>query len=501
MAMKERVLLFLIITCLTLFIYWFQSYTQWGLAILVGLMALYALGSNLANTIRNRKMLKNPPVINQNYKPFVTVMIPAHNEESVITNTVENILSMDYPNFEIIVIDDRSTDNTASVIKDLEMKHPRVMALVRDKEAFPGKSAVLNDALKFAKGEAVLVFDADATVEPNFLAKLVPSLEPKDVGAVQARKVIRNKDVNFLTKCQNNEYTIDTHCQVGRDAVKGAVELRGNGELIKRTALDDIGGWNNYTITDDLDMSTRLHINGWDIRFCPDVCVYEEGVIYLFPLFKQRRRWLEGTIRRYLEYCGAVLTSKKMSLRASLDMTAYISEFITPAWFIIELAIVAFKFLVRDASPHIWFSSIIMGGVIGIGFIAAARYALRVYDHMSRIEALLEAVKTSVYLFIIWFPLVLLIGCKILFTKKNMNWGKTTHGLVRSEHALIKARENLRIAQEKAEESLRLAKERAEENLRAVQAKAEENLKSVKCKAEENLNAAKEKIRIILKNR
>lgn len=60
---------------------------------------------------------------------------------------------------------------------------------------------------------------------------------------------------------------MDTYFQAGRDSVKGAVELRGNGELIKREALEDINGWNNYTIVDDLDMSTRLHIKGWDVRF------------------------------------------------------------------------------------------------------------------------------------------------------------------------------------------------------------------------------------------
>ncbi len=477
--MKERVLLFFIIVCLTVFVYIFQSYTEWGLAILVGAMAVYALALNIAYKIKNRNMQKHPPVINQDYKPFVTVMIPAHNEESVITNTVENILAMDYENFEIIAIDDRSSDNTPLVLQELEKKYDKVKAFIRPHDAFPGKSAVLNDAMKFAKGEAILVFDADATVEPDFLTRLIPALEPKDVGAVQARKVIRNKDANILTRCQNNEMTMDTHFQVGRDAVKGAVELRGNGELIKRAALEDIGGWNNYTITDDLDMSTRLHIKGWDVRFCHDVVVYEEGVIYLFPLFRQRRRWLEGTIRRYLEYCGDVLTSKKMSLRASLDMTAYISQFIMPAWFLIELFIVTYKLIVKDANPHIMFSSIILGCIIGLGFFIGARYALRRYDNLSRKDAFVQAAQTSVYLLFLWFPLVLFIGCKILFVKKDMNWGKTTHGMVQSEHALIKAKENLK----------------------HVKAVAQENLKAAKDLAKDNLKSAKDKIKEILKNR
>ena len=439
--MKERILLFIIVFGMGVFIYVFQSYfnTVWGLALLCALMVIYTIFMNLSYKFKTRKLKKYPEIINENYKPSVTVMIPAHNEESVISSTVENILAMDYENFDIIVIDDRSTDNTSNVIKELEQKYDRVTALIRQQDAFPGKSAVLNDAFKIAKGDAILVFDADATVEPDFLKKMVPNLEPKDVGAVQARKIIRNKNVNLLTRCQNNEYTMDSHLQVGRDSVKGAVELRGNGELIKREAIEDIGGWNNYTIVDDLDMSTRLHIKGWDIRFCIDAVVFEEGIIYLKPLYRQRRRWLEGTIRRYLEYFGDVLFSKEMSLRASLDMMAYVSEFIMPSWFLMELVIRGFKVLFKHAPTQMLYSSLVIGCVIGIGFFLGIRYALRRYDFMPRLDATFEALQTSLYLFIVWFPLVLYIGFKIMFMKKDMNWGKTAHGLVKEEEDSIKA--------------------------------------------------------------
>lgn len=439
--MKERLILFTIVFGLGIFIYIFQSYfnTVWGLAFLCAGMFIYASISNLVYKIKTRKLSKYPQIINPYYKPFVSVLIPAHNEESVIGATVENILQMDYENFEVIVIDDRSNDNTASVIKDLEKRCEKVTALIREHDAFPGKSAVLNDAFKIAKGEAILVFDADATVNPDFLTVLVPHLEPADVGAVQARKVIRNKNRNLLTRCQNNEYTMDAHFQVIRDSVKGAVELRGNGELIKRQAIESIGGWNNYTIVDDLDMSTRLHIKGWDIRFCLDTVVYEEGIAYIKPLFRQRRRWLEGTIRRYLEYSGAALRSKDISPAARLDMIAYISEFIMPLWLIIEILIRGFKIILKDASPHMLYSSMIIGCIIGTAFFLAARHALRRYDFIPRLDAMFEALETSVYLFILWFPLVLFICFKILFMKKDMKWGKTAHGLVMEEEESIKA--------------------------------------------------------------
>ena len=444
--MRERILLFLILFGLGVFLYVFQNYvnTTHGFMILCACMVVYGLYSIAATKYQSRKQKKYPLVVNENYKPFVSILIPAHNEEGVITNTIENILAIDYPNFEIIVIDDRSTDNTASVIYDLSQKHEKVIAMVREKDAFPGKSAVLNDAFKVAKGDAILVFDADATVEPDFIKKLIPHLEPADVGAVQARKIIRNKNVNLLTRCQNNEYTMDTQLQVGRDAIKGAVELRGNGELIKREALEDIGGWNNFTITDDLDMSTRLHIKGWDVRFCVDACVYEEGIVYLFPLFRQRRRWLEGTIRRYLEYSGQAFRSKKMSLRARFDMAMYITEFIMPMWFMMEVIFRVVKLFVDKVDPYslhnVLWSSLIVSAVVGLGFFMTIRYSLRAYDNKPRKEAFIQALETTVYFLIIWFPMELFICGKILFCKKDMDWGKTAHGLVLEEKKKIKER-------------------------------------------------------------
>ncbi len=449
--MRERLLLFIILVGLGVFLYIFQNYvnTVVGFVILCVCMVIYGLYSIAATKYKKRQLKKHPLVINENYKPFVSILIPAHNEEGVIAHTVENILALDYPNFEIILIDDRSTDNTAAVITDIASKHENIAAMVRNKGAFPGKSAVLNDAFEVAHGDAILVFDADATVEPDFLNKLIPHLEPSDVGAVQARKIIRNKDVNILTKCQNNEYTMDTQLQVGRDAVKGAVELRGNGELIKREAIIDIGGWNNYTITDDLDMSTRLHIKGWDVRFCPEACVYEEGIVYILPLFRQRRRWLEGTIRRYLEYFWAAITSKKMSLRAQLDMTVYIAQFIMPLWFMMEVFFRVIKLFADKVDPYslhnVLWSSLIVASVVWMGFFSLIRYSLRRHDNVPRLQSLWQAFITTIYFLIIWFPMELFICGKILFCKKDMNWGKTAHGLVMEEKEKIIDRINKKL--------------------------------------------------------
>ena len=427
--MKDRIALLLIISGLLAFLIVFQNYfnTTYAVVFLLSLMSLYMLYMYLSIKHQRRKLRKNPPIVNENYKPFVTIMIPSHNEHEVIEQTAQNMLEIDYENYEIILIDDRSTDNTAEIIQKLSNENEKIISLVRDKDAFPGKSAVLNDAFKLAKGDVILVFDADARVAPDFIKKMLPKLEPKNVGAVQARKNIMNANQNFLTQCQYNEYVMDSYLQIGRDAVKGAVELRGNGEMIKREALQDINGWNNYTITDDLDMSTRLHIKGWDIRFCPDAIVNEEGVIEFGALIRQRRRWVEGSIRRYLEFLGDVFFSRDMSLRVGFDLIAYISEFLLPFWFVAEILIQAFRF-VKDYDNDI-LSSITLIACTGVFFACGFVYSLKKYSHYTFFKALWQAVLTSIYFVTIWFPIVMFIIFKIIFTKKTMDWGKTQHGV------------------------------------------------------------------------
>ncbi len=456
--MKERIVLLSIITSMLVLLYFFQNHmnTPCALITILVFMTLYSAYMQIAFKHRVRKQRKNPVEKNYNYTPYVSILIPAHNEEDVIEKTIENISKIEYPKYEIIVIDDRSDDKTAQVLESICEKYKNLKYFSRTKEAFPGKSAVLNDAMKIAKGDAILVFDADARVKPNFLRELIPALEPEQVGAVQARKVIINREQNFLTRCQDNEMAIDTHFQVGRDAVKGAVELRGNGELIKRTALEDVQGWNIYTITDDLDLSTRMQIKGWDVRFCPEVCVYEEGVPSYIPLVKQRRRWIEGSIRRYLEHFSDVLTSKDISLRVSLDMTAYITEFILPVWMVSEIAFQSYRYIKDD--PNWILSSMTLSGAMCVFFIIAFFYSLRKYVKLKPLENLKQSIATSLYIVVLWFPIAVFIVFKIIFMKNNMDWGKTKHGNTNSHANTIEndKEKNEIKKEEKAEELINI---------------------------------------------
>jgi len=398
------------------------------LFIVVFLVALYTIALSAAFNHQARKRKKRPQRLNCSYEPSICIMIPAHNEESVIEKTIENVMGLEYNDFEVFVIDDRSTDNTVEVLHSLEYKYNgKLRILVRNEDAFPGKSAVLNDALALCDKEVVCVFDADARVKKDFLKNLLPYLAPEDVGAVQARKIIINKDVNFLTRCQNNEYTLDNHMQLSRDSINGAVELRGNGFLVKKVALDEIGGWNNNTITDDLDLSTKLHLNAWGVRYCPQAEVYEEGIVNFIPLLKQRRRWVEGSVRRYLDYFFEIMTSEVISLRVSFDMIAYLLEFVIPFLLFYHICVQIFNYA-KGYEVHLVSTLALAFGICVFCYLGLV-FSLRRYDKLSRFQSIKQSIETSLYMAFLWVPLVIFIVFKILFFKRDMNWGKTSHGL------------------------------------------------------------------------
>lgn len=432
--MKDRVLLILMLLTLWSFLVKFNYYMpqQPAFILLMGFVVGYTILMNIAYKHQKRKHKKKPPIEDTTYRPFVSIMVPCHCEEAVIGETIENIMALDYDNFELIVIDDRSTDGTAAVLHSIQAIYGEKMkVIVREQDAFPGKSAVLNEAMKFAKGEVICVFDADARIKPEFLSKILPKLAPKDVGAVQARKVVSNRDFNFLTRCQDNELTLDSHFQCGRDSIKGAVELRGNGQLIKREALLSVEGWNNFSITDDLDLSTKLHLKGWDVRFCFGVEVYEEAVLECHALIKQRRRWIEGSVRRYLDYFDQMLTSKTISLFARVDMLAYIAEFLLPIWLASECIMQTFRCV--QGSPNNMMSSFALIIALGLFFVAGLLYSLRRYQKLSYIQTFTQSIETAIYLVLVWTPLVIFIIPKIIFTTRSMDWGKTNHGVLEEE--------------------------------------------------------------------
>ena len=192
--------------------------------------------------------------------PFISLLVAAKNEEAVIGNLVKILCNQDYPNdkYEVWVIDDDSTDNTPRILSQLEQEYDCLRVLHRQTGATGGKSGALNQVLPLTQGDILAVFDADARVTPDLLKQVLPLFAEKKVGAVQVRKAIANASENFWTLGQQAEMALDAYVQQQRLAVGGLGELRGNGQFVRRAALQRCGGWNEETITDDLDLTFRL---------------------------------------------------------------------------------------------------------------------------------------------------------------------------------------------------------------------------------------------------
>lgn len=305
---------------------------SWGSWLILGLTTLMGIHAIRVLRARPHALPESLSTQNQDSWPFVSLLVAAKNEEAVIESLVKTLCSLDYPSYryELWVIDDNSTDKTPLVLKQLTEKYDRLKVFRRSPGATGGKSGALNQVLPLTRGDIIAVFDADARVPKDMLRRVVPAFAKEQVGAVQVQKAISNPDVNFLTVGQVAEMALDSFFQQQRIAVGGIGELRGNGEFIRRSALEDCGGFNEETITDDLDLTIRLHLHQWDIEFLIDPAVEEEGVTTTIALWHQRNRWAEGGYQRYLDYWRPIFAGK-MGYRKTWDMFMFwITQYFLP---------------------------------------------------------------------------------------------------------------------------------------------------------------------------
>ena len=272
--------------------------------------------------------------------PFVSIVLPASNEESVIGAAVSSLCAQRYagadgkPHYELVVVDDGSTDRTADHATEAAAGAPHVIVRRREREPGPRtKGAVLAWVHSTLRGEVVGAIDADTLVEPGFLERTMRAWErDRGADAIQVARAPRNASVSWLTRAQGEEQLMDLTSQCGRWSTDGTAELRGNGMFVRRDALEAVGGWNPRALTEDLDLSTRLVANGRHVTLAPDVAVTEEAVETLGALWRQRLRWAEGSLRRLLEH-GPGLLLGPLPLSRKADFLAFAGEFLVPPLF------------------------------------------------------------------------------------------------------------------------------------------------------------------------
>ena len=293
------------------------------LQILFIALTLY-MGTMMLLSVRRRPV--SPPA--RAARPVVSVLIPAKDEERVIEGTLRSLAGLDYHvggrrRFEVLVIDDGSTDGTPRILRRLTRELG--VRVVRTPIGGRGKAAALNIGTRHARGDLLAVFDADARVAPDYLQRLVAALDDPRIGGVQGRRLFYNAGQNLLTRMQDDEFAImQTRLQRVRQATGAFVTFAGNGLLVRREALRAAGGWNEDALTEDIDLSLRLYLAGWRIRYCDDAVVWEEAVGGVRALVRQRTRWFEGALRCLGEQLPALLVGR-VPLRVRLDMLFFLA--------------------------------------------------------------------------------------------------------------------------------------------------------------------------------
>lgn len=361
------------------------------------------------------------------YFPSIDIFVAIHNEEKVIASTIETLLNLNYPSYLIYLINDHSTDSTKEILESYGTRFPnKIKVINRLDGSSSGKAAGLNYTLKHSNGELIAVFDADAKIDSDFLLKMVPYLDDAATCAVQSQKRVSNPNVNYLTKLQENEYCLDNYFQCGKDVIEGNVELRGNGQIIKRTALEKVGLWDEKTLTDDLELSTRFTVNGWQIRFCPEAITYEQAPINFRSLLLQRLRWAEGSLRRYLSNLLKMFgPTKETSFSQQFDAFVFLSQFAVPIWIFLDVISETFRYL-KDQETHLT-SLMLISLVIWMITWVNLTFGIRIYRNFSWRTSMKRALETNIYFLSVWPMVVLLTIRKVLFSRTRGKWHRTEH--------------------------------------------------------------------------
>lgn len=296
-------------------------------ALLLGIILAYSLvqlslvWGYKRGSAQRAKMLAGvkPPEI----WPMVTVQLPVFNERYVVERLIDAVANLDYPRskLEIQVLDDGDDESVAIAAKriaywqakGLDIKH------IRREERVGFKAGALAYGLEQAKGEFTAVFDADFVPNRDFLKLTIPHFAPSKVGMVQTRWGHLNADYSLLTRLQ--AFGLDAHFTVeqgGRNLGHHFMNFNGTAGVWRKSCIQDSGGWQHDTITEDLDLSYRAQLKHWQFIFLEDVEAPAELPAEINALKNQQFRWTKGAAECAVKNLPAVLKHPSVSFGTKL---------------------------------------------------------------------------------------------------------------------------------------------------------------------------------------
>jgi cellulose synthase/poly-beta-1,6-N-acetylglucosamine synthase-like glycosyltransferase len=263
------------------------------IGIVLGLGRLLFVGSlAFAQWVRSRR--RESVHAGDEFEPFVSIIVPAFNEELVIANTIVSLLASDYSNYEIIVVDDGSQDDTSKVVAERFGADARVRLIT---VANGGKAAALNTGLHHARGEVVIALDADTLFAPQTVGALVRRFYDKEIGAVAGNAKVGNR-VNLITRWQALEYITSQNLDRRAFASLNCITVvPGAVGAWRKDLVIEAGGFPSDTLAEDQDLTLRIRRLGYKIGYEETAIAWTEAPHDLRSLAKQRFRWSYGTLQ------------------------------------------------------------------------------------------------------------------------------------------------------------------------------------------------------------
>lgn len=264
--------------------------------------------------------------------PKVSVHLPFHNERRVAARILSACLAFDYPRdkLEIIVVDD-SDDGTTEIARRFEDLYPSMVRVLHRVDRRGFKAGALNLALAHSRGDLIAVFDADYIPPPSFLRETVPYLLSEEkVAFLQTRCGHLNADYNWVTRAAvaAHEWFWGRE-QKARYETGFFTHFGGTGGLFKREALMESGGWPEGTLTEDLDLSVRLHLKGWKYLYIPEIVCPGELPPSFKALLRQQHRWAKGFTQCLLKHASNILKSRRLTFTQKVEAIMQLSSYLT----------------------------------------------------------------------------------------------------------------------------------------------------------------------------
>lgn len=265
-----------------------------GVLVAVRALLLVTLASHQTRVYRRRP-------VGEPYLPSVSVIVPAYNEEAGIEQAVRSLAGSDYPDLEVIVVDDGSNDRTAPIVEGLGL--PRVH-LIRQDNA--GKAMALNTGIRMSRGAVIVMVDGDTVFEPDTVRKLVQPLSDPEVAAVSGNTKVGNRG-GLLGRWQHIEYV--TGFNLDRrmyEVLQSTPTVPGAVGAFRREIMEAVGGVSGDTLAEDTDLTLAIGRTGKRVVYAPDARAWTEAPSTLSGLWRQRYRWSFGTMQAVWKHRGAM---------------------------------------------------------------------------------------------------------------------------------------------------------------------------------------------------